>query len=159
MITLTLILFSISIGFGQDSTEVAVDTSIETETNSDYYLELPTREELEVELASEISHTSISTSEYKPYEHPQSILTLLYFYEVYEKECFNDSTRIETYEYETNSYPRTFMQCAVIGCLVGHATEGLMPSGFRWIHKEPTLKGFIEYLRRLNESKQVYGKN
>lgn len=65
--------------------------------------------------------------------YSRAIYELLELYDEYEKICFNDSSQIEI-EIICDTYGG--------GCLVPHGHN------FKWIHKEPTFKDFINFLRR-----------
>ena len=70
------------------------------------------------------------------------IISLLDYYGEYETECYNDSTLQEVI-IENNFI---YYHCGVLGCAVDHGSPFKTES--RWIHKQPTFQGFIEYLRK-----------
>lgn len=65
-------------------------------------------------------------------------LELLYLLELYERECYNDSTRAEIWDEE-------FIATDSIGDAVIGYTQ--LVGRVKWKHREPTFTGFIKWLK------------
>lgn len=77
---------------------------------------------------------------------------LLTAYELYEKECYNDSTTVYVHKDMIEGFSGN-------GCTLG--TKGgnivcinLDHYEMKYNHKEPTFQGFIEFMRKYGESKK-----
>lgn len=77
----------------------------------------------------------VDTSFYYRSSHEDEILFLL---ELYERECYNDSTRAEIWDEE-------FIATDSIGDAVIGYTQ--LVGRIKWKHREPTFAGFIKWLK------------
>lgn len=75
-----------------------------------------------------------SRKDYENYKRTDFAKEFLFVYSKYEQECYKDSSLVDIY---VDPNPRTQITLSV-----GYHEK-------RWVHKEPTFEGFIEYIKNI----------